>query len=146
MAEMLSLKPQQRQMSYLCGRCPVRYGLHRGPWKTVWGLVSIKEGKTHGFHTYKEAFIVGRGFWNYHACMELYSWTTILPLRKVINAIIWIWFLSIRLETQYLRDGIAFNKGGKDTRLSYILRSLYCGALFLKLSCMYEIFAPDMYS
>jgi hypothetical protein len=38
-----------------------------------------------------------------------------------------------------------FDKGGKDTRLSYILGSIYCGALFLKLSCMYGIFAPYMH-
>jgi hypothetical protein len=77
---------------------------------------------------------------------EMYSWTAISSLRKVKNAIISIWFLSIQLETQCLQDGIAFNKGGKDTRLSYILGSIYCGMLFLKLSCMYETFAPDMYS
>jgi hypothetical protein len=34
-AEMSSLKPQQRQMSYLCGWCPARYSLRRGPWKAV---------------------------------------------------------------------------------------------------------------
>jgi hypothetical protein len=46
-------------MSYLCDWCPTRYGLRRGPWKTVWGLVSIKEGKRPEFHMYCEVFIVG---------------------------------------------------------------------------------------
>jgi hypothetical protein len=70
--EMSRLKPQQRQMSYLCGRCPVRYGMHHGPWKTTWGPILIKEGKTHGFHMYCEVFIVGIIFeiimhiWNFH--------------------------------------------------------------------------------
>jgi hypothetical protein len=54
-------------MSYLCGQCPVIHGLRRGLWKTVWGPVSSKEGKTHNFYMYWEVFIVGRYFWNYHA-------------------------------------------------------------------------------
>jgi hypothetical protein len=40
---------------------------------------------------------------------QMYSWTAISLLRKIINATIWIWFLSIWLETQRLWDGIAFN-------------------------------------
>jgi hypothetical protein len=48
-------------------------------------------------------------------------------------------------NTTFMRC-IAFNKGGKDTWLSYVLGSLYCGALFLKLSCLYGTFTPDMYS
>jgi hypothetical protein len=51
--------------------------------------------------------------------------------------------LSLSMEDS-MRSG--FDKGGKDTRLSYILGSLYCGAWFLKLSCMYGTFAPKMYS
>jgi hypothetical protein len=43
-----------------------------------------------------------------------------------------------------MRSG--FDKGGKDTRFSYILGSHYCGAWFLKLSCMYGTFTPEMYS
>jgi hypothetical protein len=40
--------------------------------------------------------------------------------------------------SRYMEDSVRsdFDKGGKDTRLSYILGSLYCGAWFLKLSCM----------
>jgi hypothetical protein len=40
----------------------------------------------------------------------------------------------------------SFDKGGKDTRQSYVLGSLYCGVWFLKLSCMYETFAPQIYN
>jgi hypothetical protein len=72
-AELSSLKPQQRQMSYLCGSkwAWKTIYIYRYPWKIAWGPVLIKEGKTHDFHTYWEVFIVGHGFWNYHACMEL---------------------------------------------------------------------------
>jgi hypothetical protein len=36
-------------------------------------------------------------------------------------------------------------KEGKDTRLSHILCSPYCGALLLKLASIYGIFVPYMY-
>jgi hypothetical protein len=36
-------------------------------------------------------------------------------------------------------------KEGKDTWLSGVVCSLYCGALHLKLACMYEIFVPYMF-
>jgi hypothetical protein len=41
--------------------------------------------------------------------------------------------------SQSMEDSVRSNffKGGKDTRLSYVLGSLYCGVWFLKLSCMY---------
>jgi hypothetical protein len=74
---MSGLKPQQRQMGYLCSRCPVRYGLRRSPWKTASAPISIKEGK--------------------------------------------------------------------DTQLSDVVCSLYCGTLHLKLACMYGIFVPYMF-
>jgi hypothetical protein len=54
-----------------------------------------------------------------------------------------VWPASWFMEDS-VRSG--FDKGEKDTRLSYVLGSLYCGELFLKLYCMYEIFTPYMYS
>jgi hypothetical protein len=62
-----------------------------------------------------------------------------LPMRLVSSE---VWPVSRSMEDSG-RSG--FNKGGKDPWLSYVLGSLFCGALFFKLlSCMYGICAPYM--
>jgi hypothetical protein len=66
--------------------------------------------------------------------------TNELPMRLVFGK---VWPTLQSMEDIVRSD---FNKGGNDTRLSYVLGSLYCGAWFLKLSCMYGTFAPEMYS
>jgi hypothetical protein len=105
LSSMSSSKPQQRQMGYLCGWCLARYGLHRGPWKIASGPVSIKEGKDTRLSHVLCSLYCGMLFLKL-SCMYgifipyMYSWTEMMSSRKVINAIFWIWFLSIRLETQ----------------------------------------------
>jgi hypothetical protein len=66
--------------------------------------------------------------------------TNELPMRPVSGE---VWPASQFMENS-ARSG--FDKGGKDTQLSYVLGSLYCGAWFLKLSCMYGTFTREMYS
>jgi hypothetical protein len=66
--------------------------------------------------------------------------TNELPMRPMFGE---VWLASQSMEASVRSD---FDKGGKDTRQSYVLGSLYCGAWFLKLSCMYETFMPQMYS
>jgi hypothetical protein len=68
--ESASQRTLRRNMSYLSGHCPTRYGLRHSPWKTARGPGSIEEGKTHNFHKYLEVFIVRRCFLNHHECME----------------------------------------------------------------------------
>jgi hypothetical protein len=57
--------------------------------------------------------------------------TNELPMRPVPSD---PWPMSRSMEDSVRSD---FFKGGKDTQLLYVLESLYCGAWFLKLSCMY---------
>jgi hypothetical protein len=66
--------------------------------------------------------------------------TNELPMRPVSGE---VWPASLSMKDS-VRSG--FNKGEKDTRLSYVLWSLYYRALFFRLSCMYGIFASYMYS
>jgi hypothetical protein len=63
-----------------------------------------------------------------------------LPMRPLSGE---VWPTSRSMEDSVRSS---FDKRGKDTRHSYVLASLYCGMLFLKLSCMYGIFTPYMYS
>jgi hypothetical protein len=42
-------------------------------------------------------------------------------------------------------SGPILMKEGKDTRLSNVVCSLYCGVLHLKLACMYGIFIPYIF-
>jgi hypothetical protein len=73
---------------------------------------------------------------------DMYSWTAISLLRKVINAIIWIWFLSIWLETQHLWDDIAFNKSTQKN----ILFAIYTKYISSKDCCqIYILFYSRWY-
>jgi hypothetical protein len=63
-----------------------------------------------------------------------------LPMRPLSGE---VWHASLSMEDSVRSS---FDKEGKDTRHWYVLGSLYCGALFFKLSCMYGIFTPYMYS
>jgi hypothetical protein len=85
--------------------------------------------------------------YNYHTCpkkdrdvkLKTTTKTNELPMRPVSGK---VWLVSRSMEDS-VRSSL--DKGGKDTQLLYVLWSLYCGMLFLKLSCIYEIFAPYMY-
>jgi hypothetical protein len=75
---------------------------------------------------------------------DMYTWTTISSLRKVINTIIWIWFLSIQLGTQCLWDGITFSKSTQKNTLfaiytKYISGKYYCQIYILVYNWWYII-------
>jgi hypothetical protein len=89
---MSSLKPQQRQVSYLCGRCPVRYGLHHGPWKTTLGPVSIKEGKDIQLS---------------NVLCSLYSGTLLLKLASMYGIFIsYMYFLKVMASSRKVINAI----------------------------------------
>jgi hypothetical protein len=141
LSSMSSLKPQQRQMSYLCSRCPMRYGLHRGPWKTTSGLILMKEGKD----TWLSDIVCTLYCGVLHlklACMYgifipyMFFWKVMMSSRKVINAIFLIWFLSIWLETQWIQDGIAFIMSTKRNLLFVIYTKYISGKYcYQKITC-----------
>jgi hypothetical protein len=77
------------------------------------------------------------------ADFELKTTTKIneLPMRPVPY---YPWPTSWSMEDS-VRSG--FFKGGKDTRLSYVLGSLYCGGMVFEIiKHVYGTFAPEMYS
>jgi hypothetical protein len=104
LSEMLAFERMIKwNMSYLCGHCPTRYDLRHGPWKSV--RSGFDKGGKDTRHSYILASLYCGPLFLKLSCMYeffapyMYSWIAISLLRKVISAIIWIWLLSIWLET-----------------------------------------------